>query len=201
MCRTSKHCCEPDFFRARRARAPGLPAENDGAMPLDSFHETGFSHSMRALESTRTAFWAVSALLTIAVSCTPSDRPPEPIPKPSSVARPSTPAAMTNTIAVTAAPAAITPGEARQHMGERVTVRGKVADVHVTQKGDVFLNFGGKYPQAVFTAVCFGGAIPATQLTPLNGKTISVTGRIREYSGQVEIVLKSEDQIAKETGK
>jgi len=39
--------------------------------------------------------------------------------------------------------------------------------------------------------------IPADQLTALNGKTISVTGPIKEYNGQVEIVLESADQILK----
>ncbi len=91
----------------------------------------------------------------------------------------------------------IAPEEARNHIGETFIVRGKVSDVHVTQKGDVFINFGGKFPNVTFTAVSFQGAIPAEQLTPLNGKTISVSGKIKEYNGQVEIVLESADQILK----
>jgi DNA/RNA endonuclease YhcR with UshA esterase domain len=91
----------------------------------------------------------------------------------------------------------IAPEEARNHIGETVTVKGKISDVHVTQKGDVFINFGGKFPNVTFTAVSFQGAIPAEQLTPLNGKTISVSGKIKEYNGQVEIVLESPEQILK----
>jgi DNA/RNA endonuclease YhcR with UshA esterase domain len=91
----------------------------------------------------------------------------------------------------------ITPEQARNHIGETVIVKGKVFDVHPTQKGDVFINFGGKFPNATFSAVCFQGVIPADQLTALNGKTISVTGPIKEYNGQVEIILESADQILK----
>ncbi len=152
---------------------------------------------MRSMGWTWPASWVLALLMFLTVSCSPADPAKETIANPPPPARSAAAAGATNAVGAPIAPAVITPAAARQHKGERVTVRGKVADVHVTQKGDVFLNFGGKYPQAVFSAVCFQGAIPAAQLTPLNGKTISVTGRIREYNGQVEIVLETQDQIEK----
>ena len=105
-----------------------------------------------------------------------------------------TPIAATNAPA-TNAPVHIGPTKAREHIGEQVTVRGLVSDVHVTQKGDVFLNFGGKFPNSVFSAVCFKSAIPTEQLTALKGKTIAVSGKVKDYNGQVEIVLESAEQI------
>lgn len=104
-------------------------------------------------------------------------------------------AALTNAVPQNAS-VVLTPAEAKIHIGEYAIVRGKVLGVHVTQKGDVFLNFGAAFPNQLFTAVCFQGAIPAADLTKLNGKSISVKGKIKDYNGQVEIVLESADQIS-----
>lgn len=147
-------------------------------------------------------FTLVATGLLIA-SCKPAD---ETKPQPPAPAVTNAPAAAATVIpavetnapaAATNAPLVIAIEKAREHIGEEATVRGEVSDVHVTQKGDVFLNFGGKHPNAVFTAVCFKSAIPSEQLTALKGQTISVSGKIKEYNGQVEIVLNSADQISK----
>ncbi len=105
----------------------------------------------------------------------------------------------TNAVAETKpGPAAtiITPEDAGNHIGKTMTVRGKVDRVHVSQKGDVFIDMGGKHPNATFTAICFKQVIPTAQLEQLSGKTISITGKIKEYNGKVEIILESADQIA-----
>jgi len=105
----------------------------------------------------------------------------------------------TNTVAETkpaAATTTITPEDAGNHIGKMMTVRGKVDRVHVSQKGDVFIDMGGKHPNAVFTAICFKQVIPTAQLEKLVGKTISITGKITEYNGKVEIILESANQIA-----
>jgi len=121
--------------------------------------------------------------------------------KPAEETKPQPPAAITNAPVVIAPPAVtntpvlIGPTKARDYVGKEATVKGLVSDVHVSAKGDVFLNFGGKFPNSVFSAVCFQGAIPTPTLTALKGKTISVTGKIKDYNGQVEIVLESLDQI------
>ncbi len=102
---------------------------------------------------------------------------------------------MTNAVV---AAAVLAPEEAKDHIGQEATVRGKVFGVHVTQKGDVFMNIGAAYPNQPFTAVCFQGAIPADDLKKFNGKTVLVKGQIKEYNGQVEIVLETADQISGE---
>jgi DNA/RNA endonuclease YhcR with UshA esterase domain len=137
----------------------------------------------------------VGVALAVA-SCKPSDeakpQPPAPIVTNVPVAVATNAAAVSTNVAVV-----IAPTKAREHIGEQATVVGVVADVHVSPKGDVFLNFGGKFPNSVFSAVCFQNAIPTDQLMPLKGRRISVSGKIKEYNGQVEIVLDSMDQISK----
>ena len=137
--------------------------------------------------------------VVLAAACTPKEAPP---------ATPATNRPPENAVTVTGSeakpvitnPAAadllFTPEEAKHHVGEIATVRGKVFEVHVSQKGDVFINLGAKRPSP-FTAVCFQQAIPTDQLTALNGKTISVRGKIKDFNGQIEIILENEHQILK----
>jgi hypothetical protein len=68
--------------------------------------------------------------------------------------------------------------------------------VHVSQKGDVFINIGAAHPNQPFTAVCFGGALPTEDLKKLDGKTVKVSGKIKDYNGQIEIVLERAEQIS-----
>jgi hypothetical protein len=86
--------------------------------------------------------------------------------------------------------------DAKAHVGETATVTGKVSRVTVSKKGDIFIDIGGVKPNAPFVAVCFGGAIPADDLRKYVGKNIAVTGLIKDYNGQAEIVLDSVGQVA-----
>ena len=94
-------------------------------------------------------------------------------------------------------PGVLSPEEARNHVGEIATVRGKVYRVYASQKGDVFIDIGGRHPNAPFTAVCFQQKIPTAFLQELNDQIISVRGKITEYQGKVEIVLENEKQISR----
>lgn len=145
------------------------------------------------------ACFVVGASALLIASCKPAEET-KPTPTAPAATNPPPVASVvveTNAPVSTNAPVLISAAKARDYIGKEATVRGQVTDVHITQKGDVFLNFGGKYPNSVFTAACFQGAIPADQLRVLKGQTISVTGKIKEYNGQVEIVLSSMDQISK----
>ena len=142
---------------------------------------------------------AFAAAVSLLASCTPKETPPTALAtnSPPAIAAPAVSAATnlatTNPVAVDLL---LTPEEAKQHVGEIATVRGKVYGVSVSQKGDVFISIGTKRP-APFTAVCFKQAIATDQLKALDGQTISVRGKIKDYNGQIEIILEREEQILK----
>jgi DNA/RNA endonuclease YhcR with UshA esterase domain len=92
--------------------------------------------------------------------------------------------------------AQITPEQAKNHLGERVTVSGVVAQVTVSRKGNTFLNFGAAYPNDVFSVTVFAsdsGRFP--DLRGLTGKRVAVTGLIKLYRGKPEIVLSSPSDL------
>ena len=81
-------------------------------------------------------------------------------------------------------------------------MRGLVEKVSFSQKGNAFLNFGGRYPQQVFT-----GFVPVRNVSAVGGEEflqsmagnlVTITGKIEFYKGRPEIVISSRDQIAKE---
>jgi len=49
----------------------------------------------------------------------------------------------------------ISDSQASQYVGKNVSVKGIVANVHVSKKGNIFLNFGRPYPNHTFAAVVF----------------------------------------------
>jgi hypothetical protein len=55
----------------------------------------------------------------------------------------------------------ITPEEAGKHIGEKVTVRGMVFQIFVSKGKNVYLNFGAKYPNQVFSAEVLMEKTPA----------------------------------------
>jgi DNA/RNA endonuclease YhcR with UshA esterase domain len=94
----------------------------------------------------------------------------------------------------------IDPYEAPTHVGQSVSVSGVVVAVFVSKAGNVFINFGDKYPNQTFT-----GWIPARtplatdpSLQLLQGKTVKITGTIKIYRGKPEIKITSKDQIVSE---
>jgi hypothetical protein len=93
--------------------------------------------------------------------------------------------------------APILPEEAKNHVGETVSVRGLVEQVSVSKKGHAFLNFGGRYPNQIFT-----GFIPAQNVANVGGQKFleSLAGNPVSLSGKnrPEIVISSPSQIVKE---
>ena len=57
--------------------------------------------------------------------------------------------------------APIIPEEAKNYVGEDVHVRSETKQVSFSKKGHAFLNFGGRYPNQVFT-----GFIQARRMLP-----------------------------------
>ena len=85
--------------------------------------------------------------------------------------------------------------EAASHVGESVTVEGTVASVHGTRSGTTFLNFGAAYPKQTFTALIFSSA---TSRFPQQweGKHVRVTGKVRLYRDQPEVVLEAASSVS-----
>jgi hypothetical protein len=136
------------------------------------------------------AAFALAAAGLICAACNKTEQSPQP-PLVTNAPAVAAPKVLTNS-----APVIISALEAKAHVGEVATVTGKVFGVHVTQKGDVFLNIGAVHPNQPFTAVCFQGAIPADDLKKFDGKTVKVTEEIKDYNGQIEIVLERANQIS-----
>jgi DNA/RNA endonuclease YhcR with UshA esterase domain len=91
----------------------------------------------------------------------------------------------------------IAPNEAREHVGQNVTVEGMVNEIHHAASGSAtFIDMGGRYPNNPFTAVIFkDDAAKFPDVDALDGKMIDVTGSIRLYHGKPEIILNDAAQI------
>jgi hypothetical protein len=94
----------------------------------------------------------------------------------------------------------ISPGEAKDHVGEVATVCGDVASTHYapsTKGQPTFLNLDKPYPNPIFTLLIWGSdrskfGAPENEY---KGKRVCVTGKITEYRGSPEIVADSPAQI------
>ncbi len=90
----------------------------------------------------------------------------------------------------------IAPADAAAHLGQHVVVRGEVSQVRTIDSGMMFLNFGGRHPNSLFTAVVRPPQAPDfAALGELEGKTIDVIGTITEFSGRPQIELTNTEQI------
>ena len=90
----------------------------------------------------------------------------------------------------------ITPAATSSYVGQTVTVRGVVSDIHTTRSGVIFIDMDGRYPENAFTAVIFAeNAAEFPDVGSLDGRTIEIIGRVRLYRGKPEIVLTSGHQL------
>lgn len=90
----------------------------------------------------------------------------------------------------------ISPEEASSYVGKFATVEGTVAEVSESNKGTVFINFGGRYPNQVFYAVIFSNnADQFTEIHGLEGRSVAISGTVELYKGKLEIVVESPSQI------
>ena len=88
----------------------------------------------------------------------------------------------------------ITSQEAKDNIGKTIQVKGKVASIFVSQKGNTFINFDEKSPNQTFTAVLMSGVdVDISKIT--EGCTLTVFGEIKEYKGKPEIILEKNQQI------
>lgn len=120
------------------------------------------------------------------------------VPVGSSITPPSTSQKPANAGKTLTPTSTITPDQAAAHIGETVTVCGKVYSTRALNNGPTFLNMGGDYPDNPFTAVIMFNKRGNFSYKPeeyLRGKTICVIGTIKNYNGKPEIVVNKEKQV------
>jgi DNA/RNA endonuclease YhcR with UshA esterase domain len=101
----------------------------------------------------------------------------------------------TNATAKADAAIKCTAAEAKGHIGSKGTVTGTIAEIHKTASV-VGLNFDKPYPENVFTAVIFARSTNQfAEVDKLKGKTVEVTGLIKDYRNRAEIILESTNQL------
>ena len=94
----------------------------------------------------------------------------------------------------------ITAAEAKNHVGERAKVCGKVATARYasSSKGQpTFLNLDEPYPKQVFTVLIWGSDRSkfGEPESTYRDQRVCVTGKITSYRGEAEIVANDPDQL------
>ena len=89
---------------------------------------------------------------------------------------------------------------AKLFVGKQVTVCDKVVDIFRPsgENKPIYINFGAKYPDHVFTAVIFAKDLPSLPYNPIEAfkdKEVCISGTIAEYKGKPQIVLNGPKQI------
>ena len=92
--------------------------------------------------------------------------------------------------------------EAKKYLGEEIIIQGEIVDAYCSKTNTVFLNFEKVYPKQCFTGVIFNSDQDKFIKNPekyyLN-KTVRIKGKISDYKGKPQIILKDSEQI--EAGK
>lgn len=86
---------------------------------------------------------------------------------------------------------------AQNHIGEDTCVIGKIDHIYTSNKGTVFFDYCKDYKNCPFTVVIFASDNSNFKdVSIYDGKTIEISGVIKTYKGQAEIILKNEEQIS-----
>jgi hypothetical protein len=94
----------------------------------------------------------------------------------------------------------ITAREAKNHVGEKATVCGRVVGIHFVSSGKgqpTFVHFDEQYPNQVFTLVIWGSDRPKFGRPEdlYRNKDLCVTGKITSYLKVPEIVASNPNQV------
>ena len=92
--------------------------------------------------------------------------------------------------------------DARKLIGKKQCVRGTVLRVERSSDDASFLNFCEDARACSFTVVVFAEDLHHVgDLNSLIGRTIEISGKVRDYEGQAEIVLQDAEQLGRELKK
>ncbi len=92
--------------------------------------------------------------------------------------------------------------KAEDYYGKETIIEGKVVDGYRSKTNTVFLNFEKAYPNQCFTGVIFSSDQYKFVTSPekyYENKMVRIRGKVKEYQGRPEIILKDPSQI--EVGK
>ena len=93
----------------------------------------------------------------------------------------------------------ITPQEASKHIGEKVTICGKIFGGRFFEQNEkTLLNMGGAYPDHSLTIVIAGADRKKFDVKPeqfYTNKEVCITGEIRDYKGKPEVQVTEISQI------
>src|SRR5437868_10635492 len=96
--------------------------------------------------------------------------------------------------------AQVSPKFAKDYVGKMATVCGRITGTHITKSGKILINFGGEYPNELFTAVIMeDDTAKFTDYNPAefpDNKKICLRGRIVDYKGKPEIIVKNPSQVS-----
>ena len=98
-------------------------------------------------------------------------------------------------------PIVVSPSEVAAQVGKLVTVRGRVDGQKTSKSGHTYLNFGGRYPNHVFS--CFLNVKSFTEPIPMfEGKEVEVSGTVTMYQDkpQIEVSTLSQIRVLEEEG-
>jgi len=100
-------------------------------------------------------------------------------------------------LAARAAPKRVPAAQAAAHLGESITVIGVVAEVSRKNRGGhIYLNFGAPFPKQQFAVVIFKNETSRfPTIDSVQGKTVEITGVVREMQGQRRIQLVAPEQL------
>ncbi len=92
--------------------------------------------------------------------------------------------------------------DAPKHLGESACVAGKVLNIGESRAGSLFLNFCEDYKTCPFTVVVFPSSLKDVgDVRQLQGKDIEIYGKIQQWRGRTEIVLREIRQLKGEAAK
>ncbi len=97
--------------------------------------------------------------------------------------------------------------DAAKYIGKQATVCGQVATIHLAQRtggAPTFINFDKPNPDQTFTVLIWGIDRPKFPAPPEStftaGKRVCVTGRVTDYRGKPEIIVRNPEEIRVEAG-
>ena len=86
--------------------------------------------------------------------------------------------------------------DARHYIGKTHCVTGTIIHVKPGRNGVTFLDFCDDYQVCPFTVIVFANDLGKVgDVTQLQGRSIQIRGKVEEYDGRAEIILRKPEQL------